>query len=389
MTTPQKPRANYSMEFKLAMVKKSLQPGVSVALLARNNDINDNLLFKWRRRYRHLLVNDRGPEDDVVATCEAIVPVVIQPSPPPVGHNSIGIDMYAGHVAGYEQEISRLKAQLDKLRRMLFGQRSEKNRHKLEKKISQAEKRLVELETRLNAAKSCLDAEPVVPDADITSETLAEKPAPAERSSSRKPLPTTLPRETRQLLPVETVCPVCNGELKAIGEAVSEQLEIINTAFTVIETVRPKLTCRGCDAILQAQMPAKPLDRSYPGPGLLARILVGKYCEHSPLYRQSEIYARRGVELSRNTMVRWVAAMAENLRPLYAALNDYVLMPGKVHADYTPVKVLSLGDGKTRTGRLWVYVRDDRNVVSDMPAAVWFAYSADRKGEHPQRHLSE
>ncbi|MGT0311308.1 transposase, partial [Shigella flexneri] len=125
-----------------------------------------------------------------------------------------------------------------------------------------------------------------------------------------------------------------------------------------------------CDVIVQAPLPPKPIERGYASAGLLARILVSKYMEHIPLYRQSEIYARQGVELSRNTMVRWVSEMADKLRPLYIALNDYVLEAGKVHADDTPVKVLAPGNGKTKTGRLWVYVRDDRNAGSSLPAAV-------------------
>lgn len=229
-----------------------------------------------------------------------------------------------GLVAGYEQEIERLKAQLDKLRRILFGQSSEKQRNRLEKKIREAEKRLEELASRLNAAKRCLEDEPVEPETDTSPETPAGKPGPGGRSSPRKPLPATLPRETVRVEPTETVCPVCGGELKEMGETVSEQLEIINTAFKVIETVRPKLACSRCDVIVQAPLPAKPVERSYAGSSLLARILVSKYCEHTPLYRQSEIYTRHGVELSRNTMVRWVIMMAEQLHPLYLALNSYV-----------------------------------------------------------------
>lgn len=296
---------------------------------------------------------------------------------------------YAGQVAGYELEINRLKAQLDKLRRMLFGQSSEKSRHKLENKILQAEKRLSELETRLEAAKSCLNGNEPVQDAAAGAVaaplTTTEKNV---RNTSRKPLPAGLPRETQTLLPADKICPACGGDLKVMGETVSEQLEIINTAFKVIETVRPKLACSRCDVIVQAPLPAKPVEGSRVGSSLLARILVGKYAEHTPLYRQTEIYARHGLVLSRNTMVRWVAMMADRLRPLYEALNRYVLQAGKVHTDDTPVRVLEPGSGKTRTGRLWVYVRDDRNAGVAEPPAVWFSYSADRKGEHPQRHLA-
>lgn len=296
---------------------------------------------------------------------------------------------YAGQVAGYELEIERLKAQLDKLRRMLFGQSSEKSRHKLENKIRQAEKRLAELEARLNAAKSYLTED--APESERVAGVAAEpekQPVPAGRRTPRSPLPAELPRETRRIAPTETACPVCGGELKVMGETVSEQLDIINTAFKVIETVRPKLACSRCDVIVQAPLPPKPIEGSRAGSSLLARILVSKYGEHTPLYRQSEIYARQGVSLSRNTMVRWVSMMAERLRPLYDALNLYMLQSRKVHSDDTPVRVLEPGSGKTRTGRLWVYVRDDRNAGLAEPPAVWFSYSADRKGEHPQGHLA-
>lgn len=299
---------------------------------------------------------------------------------------------YEGQVVGYEREIERLKAQIDKLKRMLFGQSSEKLRIKLERKIREAEKRLGEMEGRLNTAKGCLEAAAAVTaesDTDPAAEEATEKPASPRRPSSRKPLPAELPRETVRIEPAETVCPLCGGELAALGETVTEQLEIINNAFNVIETVRPKLACRKCDAIVQAALPAKPIDRSYAGPGLLARILVSKYVEHIPLYRQSEIYARHGLALNRNSMDRWVLELADKLEPLAEALNRYVLEAGKVHTDDTPVPVQAPGSGKTRTGRLWVYVRDDRNTGSSMPPAVWFAYSPDRKGSHPQRHLAK
>ncbi|WP_032256927.1 IS66 family transposase, partial [Escherichia coli] len=146
--------------------------------------------------------------------------------------------------------------------------------------------------------------------------------------------------------------------------------------------------CCRCDHIVQAPVPSKPIARSYAGAGLLAHVVTGKYADHLPLYRQSEIYRRQGVELSRATLGRWTGAVAELLEPLYDVLRQYVLMPGKVHADDIPVPVQEPGSGKTRTARLWVYVRDDRNAGSQMPPAVWFAYSPDRKGIHPQTHLA-
>ncbi len=168
----------------------------------------------------------------------------------------------------------------------------------------------------------------------------------------------------------------------------SELLELISSAFKVIETQRPKLACCRCDFIVQAPVPSKPIIRSYAGPGLLAHIVTGKYADHLPLYRQSEIYRRQGVELSRVTRGRWTDAVAGLLEPVYDELRQYVLMSGKVHADDIPVPVREPGSAKTQTARLWGYVRDDRNTGSEMPPAVWFTYNPDWKGIHPQNHLA-
>jgi transposase len=140
---------------------------------------------------------------------------------------------------------------------------------------------------------------------------------------------------------------------------------------------------------VQAPAPNRPIERGLAGPGLLAHVLVSKYCDHLPLYRQSEIYARSGVELERSTLADWVGGSSELLEPLVEALRRYVLDARKLHADDTPVPVLSPGDGKTKTGRLWTYVRDDRPAGEEAPPAVWFAYSPDRRGEHPERHLRD
>ena len=177
-------------------------------------------------------------------------------------------------------------------------------------------------------------------------------PQPLRQSSDRKPLPASLQRETRTLSPDETACSACGGELSALGCDVSEQLELISSAFKVIETRRPKLACCRCDHIVQAPMPSKPIERSYAGPGLLAHIVTAKFAEHTPHYRQSEIYSRQGVELSRATLGHWSGAVSELLEPLYELLRQYVLMPGKVHTDDIPVPVQEPGSGKTRTARL-------------------------------------
>lgn len=165
-------------------------------------------------------------------------------------------------------------------------------------------------------------------------------------------------------------------------------LEYVPASFRVIRHVRPKFACSRCDTIVQANAPARPIARGLAGAGLLAHVLVAKYCDHLPLYRQSTIYAREGVELERSTLADWVGQCNALLRPLVEALRKHVLSATKLHADDTPVPVLSPGEGQTRTGRLWTYVRDDRPAGDETPPAVWFAYSPNRRGEHPQRHLA-
>jgi len=162
--------------------------------------------------------------------------------------------------------------------------------------------------------------------------------------------------------------------ISPLGCDVSEKPELISSAFRFIETKRPKLARCQCDQIIQAPMPSKPIERSYAGPGLLARIVTEKFAEHTPHYRQSEIYRRQGVELSRTTLGRWSGAVSELLEPLYDLLRQYVLMPGRMHTDDIPVPAQEPGSGRTRTARFWVYVRDDRNAGSQLPPAVWFAY---------------
>ena len=274
-----------------------------------------------------------------------------------------------------EREIEHLKLLLSKLHRMQFGRKSEK----LARQIEQLELRLEELQSK----RSEPEPKPAGPGSfpEFSGVTTA-KPV-------RRALPDHLPRQTRRHDPKETVCPRCQGELRKLGEDVSEILEYVPASFVVIRHVRTKLSCTQCDCIVQAEAPSRPLDRGAAGPGLLAHVLVSKYCDHQPLYRQSQIYARQGVELERSTLADWVGVSSRLIEPLVEALHDYVMEAGKVHADDTPVPVLAPGNGKTKTGRLWTYVRDDRPAGDKAAPAVWFAYSPDRKGEHPERHLEK
>src|SRR5512142_756066 len=274
-----------------------------------------------------------------------------------------------------EREIEHLKLLLAKLHRMQFGRKSEK----LQRQIEQLELRLEELESN-RGEKETTPPEPASVPASATP--TAAKPAPRR-------LPDHLPRETRRHEPKETVCPQCQGELRKLGEDISEMLEYVPASFRVTRHVRTKLSCTRCDCIVQGEAPSRPIERGVAGPGLLAHVLVSKYADHLPLYRQSEIYARQRVELERSTLADWVGGCSRLLEPLVEALRRYVMAAGKVHADDTPVPVLAPGKGKTKIGRLWTYVRDDRPAGDSAAPAVWFAYSPDRKGEHPERHLKK
>jgi transposase len=264
--------------------------------------------------------------------------------------------------------IEQLKLQLARLKRMKFGQSSEQ----LDAHIAQLELSLEELEA--NAAASA------------AAKTTVREPA---ARPTRKPLPDHLPREPQVHEPAtgSCHCPACGGILRRLGEDASEVLEYVPEHWKVIRHLRPKYSCGSCQQIVQASALSRPIERSYAGPGLLAHTLVSKYCDHIPYYRQSQIYAREGLELDRSTLADWGGAASALLDPLLVALEDYVMSAHKLHADDTPIPVLAPGTGKTKTGRLWAYVRDDRPAGSTDPPAVLFRYSPDRKGEHPREHL--
>jgi transposase len=226
----------------------------------------------------------------------------------------------------------------------------------------------------------------------------APKPAAANSDGLDRQLPAHLPRENQLHRPPATDaqhdatgnacgCTACGGRLRQIGQDVSEQLEYVPARFKVIRHVRPKLACVSCQSIFQAAAPSRPIARGVAGPALLANVLVSKYCDHIPLHRLARIHARDGVSFDPSPYVGRVEQSHALLDPLVAALGRYTLASAKVHADDTPVPVLDPGRGRTKTGRLWVYVRDDRPAGSTEPAAAWYRYSPNRRGEHPQDHL--
>jgi transposase len=237
-----------------------------------------------------------------------------------------------------EIEIEHLKLLLSQLRRMQFGRKSEK----LERQIEQLELRLEDLQQAQTAEQTTHSIEN--PGSEPSQPTDKAKP-------TRRPLPEHLPRQTQTHLPKHTVCPDCGGELRKLSEDVSEMLEYVPDSIQVIRHVRPKLSCQQCERIVQAAAPSRPIARGLAGPGLLAHVLVSKYADHLPLYRQCKIYERQGIELERSTLADWVGGSSALLDPLVEALRHYVMAANKLHADDTRVPVLAPGMGKTKQRR--------------------------------------
>ena len=288
----------------------------------------------------------------------------------PADDASSEVEALRQQVEALTVENEHLKFLVAKYRHMHFGQKAE------------TQEQLGQLDLGLAYEPLAIPVAELVTSSPAANEAAAEK-----RSRKRKTFPETLPRETVTHMPEATCCPECGGHFKPLGEDVSEMLDYVPASFKVVRHVRPKLACARCDHIAQADAPSRPIPRGIAGPALLAHILVGKFCDHLPLYRQSAIYARSGLDLDRALLAEWVGHCHELLYPLVETIRRYVLSGSKVHADDTPLPVLSPGKGRTKTARLWTYVRDDRPAGSDDPPAVWFAYSEDRKGCHPRDHL--
>jgi transposase len=271
--------------------------------------------------------------------------------------------------------IEKLKYTIAKLRQERFGQSSERGAllEQLELQLADIEEEVSEAQAAAQLAAAAAASEKV------------KVPAFERRKPARRPLPEHLPRE-RIVYPTPSSCPCCGGTLHKLGEDVTETLELIPRQWKVIQHVREKFSCRSCEAITQPPAPSHPIARGRAGPGLLAHVLFSKYGLHLPLNRQSDAYAREGIDLDVSTLADWVGASSATLMPLVEVIRAHVFAAERIHADDTTVPVLA--PGKTRTGRLWTYVRDDRPFAgSDPPAAVFF-YSPDRGGEHSGRHLA-
>ena len=264
-----------------------------------------------------------------------------------------------------QAEIDRLRAIVKALQRSQFGRRSE----------------------RLDPDQLLLGLEDL--DADIARVEAASPVANTARSKSTSEprLPDDLPREDVRLDIDSDTCPCCGKALHKIGETVSETLDFVPARLRVLRISRPRYGCRACGTIHQAPAPERPITKGLATSGLLAHVLISKYCDHLPLYRQSQIFARQGLEINRSTLTNWVGGAAWWLEPLRARLAEQVFASKTLFADDTPIPVLDPGRGRTKTGRLWVYARDERPWAGlDPPAAVYF-YSPDRRAERPATHL--
>lgn len=268
-----------------------------------------------------------------------------------------------------EAEIDRLKRILRTLQRMQFGRRSERlDPDQLQLGLEDVAADLAELEEAAERHEG-------------------RQRASSDRGGQRLSLPDHLPREERIVDVDADVCPCCGGALHLIGETVSEMLDHVPAQLRVRRIRRLKYGCRSCGTIHQAPAPERPIAKGLASPALLSHVLIGKYCDHLPLYRQSQIFARQGVTLNRSTLANWVAGATWWLAPIRDRIADHVMGAERVFADDTVLPVLDPGRGRTRTGRLWVYARDDRPWGGSDPPAVLYTYSPDRKAERPAAHL--
>ena len=278
--------------------------------------------------------------------------------------NKQKLSIFETEIRARDYRIEKLEHQLAGLRQHRFGQRSEA---------------LDQLEMTLEEEEIARAVE--TPSTEVPSDTPKGKP-------KRKPLPDHLPRNDKVLSPGDA-CSACGGSLKTLGEDITEELEYVPGRFVVNRIIRPRMACSCCEAFCQSPLPSRPIEKGRPGPGLLAHVLVNKYADHLPLYRQSQIFGREGVDLDRSTLADWVGKSAALLEPLADAIQRHVLAGQAIFADDTSVNMLSPGAGKTKTARLWAYVRDERPWASQSPPAAFYRFSRDRKGEQPTEHLKD
>jgi len=291
----------------------------------------------------------------------------------------------------YEALVQALKITIARLKKQRFGASSEK----IEREIEQLELALESLETARAAAD--VTPEPDTPESDDTAAAgnAAPDSDPRQRRRGKPRIGEDAPRETIVLDPGDR-CPDCGGMLRLVGEDVAEILDFIAAKLKVVEIHRPKKSCRDCERMVQTPAPPRPILRGMAGPALLAHILVAKYDDQLPLYRQGEIFARMGADIPRSTLIDWCGQAAGALRPLADLIRDVVVASDRIHADDTPIRVLDPRKKKleglargVKEGRVWVYVKDDRPWAGSDPPAAAYWFSPDHKGAHPRKHLAD
>lgn len=272
-------------------------------------------------------------------------------------------------LAARDTLIETLRYQLAQLKRMTFGQSSEK----LTRQIEQLELALEELEGEAAVA-------------DVVTTTV---PTGNDRPAPIRQLPEHLPRAERRIEPEagSCTCPDCGGTLRPLAEDSDEMLDVAPVQWRVIRTVRPKYSCRSCEKIVQAPAPVKAIARGKASFATLAHVVVNKFDHHLPLYRQAEMMAAQGIDIDRSTLAGWAGQAAALLDPIVARIREEGLKASKIHADDTPVPMLVPGKGKTAQARLWTYVVDDRSSGTVGPALVWYRFTQTRSGTHPQTEL--
>ena len=285
-------------------------------------------------------------------------------------------DDYKDKLARSCAERDRLRAIIVKLERHQFGRRSER--------LSPDQLQLALEDLGQSVAAMTAGTEPK-----------ADKPAPDKdkpktpRQNNRGALPEHLPREHRFLEPEETVCPCCNGALHVIGEEVSEQLDRVPATLKVVVTHRPKYGCRGCEgAVVQAPAPERPIPGGLPTEGLLASILIDKYGDNLPLYRQAKRFEREGIRLDRQTLCGWVGKVCFLVEPVYDFILAEIMASPVIFGDETTIPVLDPGRGRTKTGYFWTYARDERPWCGNRPPAVAYIYEENRRHHHAADHLA-
>jgi transposase len=287
----------------------------------------------------------------------------------------------------YEALVQALRITIAKLKKQRFGASSEK----IEREIEQLELALESLETARAAADTTPEAD--TPEAEEAPGTAAPDSVPPQRRRGKPRIAEDAPREAIVLDPGER-CPDCGGVLRLVGEDVAEILDFIAARLKLVEIHRPKKSCRDCERMVQTPAPPRPIPRGMAGPALLAHILIAKYDDHLPLYRQGEIFARMGADIPRSTLIDWCGQAAGALQPLADLIRDVVTASDRVHADDTPIRVLDAKKKRieglargVKEGRVWVYVKDDRPWAGSDPPAVAYWFSPDHKGEHTRAHL--